>query len=52
MKKKDKTKQTESQVKKSSASCCQKTCVCNMEWRGSRGNEESDCICYPETGEK
>ncbi|MCB2183727.1 MAG: hypothetical protein KQH63_16960 [Desulfobulbaceae bacterium] len=25
------------------------TCVCNMEWRGIRGEEEgSDCICYPE----
>ncbi len=24
------------------------TCVCNMEWRGTHGDEWSDCICYTE----
>ena len=52
MKSKEKNKQTELQEKEKEQSCCHPTCVCNMEWRGSRGSEESDCICYPESDEQ
>ncbi len=52
MKTEDKIKQSESPEQKATDSCQKETCVCNMEWRGSRGDEESDCICYPENEDK